>query len=234
MSSLITYNIFSDREGKLKAAAKLSCNFWNKFIAPNSSIVINLGTFNSDDTVTEEDDHTIARAYTPYTANGIIYGYVEFNIKFLSTFSEYNIVTTLIHEIGHTLGFGFGKWNEMFDKNTGLFHKEYIDKLPSLEEMHVERDHGEGTELAHWDEERHDKELMTGIKDDSPEHVLPVTIDIMKLLGHDVIETLPEKTMLVDIVEELRRITFTRIEEAKMLDRDYYEETELLEVIYTK
>ena len=102
MNTLITYKIVSDNEGKLKGAAKLSCDFWNKFVVAKSSIVIRLGIFTSF-------GNTIARAYKPYSRNGTVYGRVEFNTKYLSTFSESETVGTIIHEIGHTLGFGWDK-----------------------------------------------------------------------------------------------------------------------------
>ncbi len=40
VSTLITYKIVSDVEGKLKRAARVACSFWNRFIIANSSIVI--------------------------------------------------------------------------------------------------------------------------------------------------------------------------------------------------
>ena len=43
----------------------------------------------------------------------------------------------------------------------------------------AERDGGAGTALAHWDEERFDRELMTGYKDRGGEYVLPITVAIM-------------------------------------------------------
>lgn len=225
MSTLITYKIVSDNEGKLKGAAKLSCGFWNKFVVANSSIVIRLGIFTSV-------GNTIARAYKPYKKNGIVYGRVEFNTKYLSTFSESETVGTIIHEIGHTLGFGWDRWMELFDKKSGKFFQEYIDELPDLVDMRVETDYGPGTTLAHWDEELYDRELMTGFKDNA-EYVLPVTISVTSLLGHIVAEVLPEKMMLIDILDELRSVQFVRTEEAKKFDRDYFEETDIWEEIYT-
>jgi hypothetical protein len=47
MSTLVTYKIVSDKDGKLKGAAKLSCSFWNKFVVAESSVVIRLGIFTS-------------------------------------------------------------------------------------------------------------------------------------------------------------------------------------------
>ena len=224
-NTLITYKIVSDSNGRLKGAAKLSCSFWNRFVLANSSVVIRLGIFTSFSNI-------IARAYKPYTYQGVVYGRVEFNTKYLNTFTESEIVGTIIHEIGHTLGFGWDKWMELFDTSSGEFFPEYVKAIPDLADMRVETDYGPGTTLSHWDEELFDKELMTGFKD-NPEHVLPVTISVTSLLGHAVAEELQAKTMLADILDELRDVIFTRIEEAKQLDRDHLEETTIWEEIYT-
>jgi len=225
MSTLITYKIVSDSEDKLRGAAKLACGFWNKFVIANSSIVIRLGIFTSF-------GNTIARAYKPNSSSGVVYGRVEFNTKYLSTFSESEIVGTIVHEIGHTLGFGWDRWMQLFDINSGEFFQKYIKVLPDLADMRVETDYGPGTTLAHWDEELFDRELMTGFKDNA-EYVLPVTISVTPLLGHTVAEELPVKKMLTDILNELREVQFTRTGEAEKLDRDYFEETDIWEEVYT-
>lgn len=225
MDTLITYKMVSDLEGRLKAAAKLSCDFWNRFVMASSSIVIRLGIFTGFGTV-------IARAYKPYKKNGVVYGRVEFNTKYLRSFSEHEIVGTIIHEVGHTLGFGWDKWMELFDPSTGEFLPKYIKVLPDLADMRVETDYGAGTTLAHWDEERFDKELMTGFQDKA-EHVLPVTIGVTELLGHKVAETFSQKTLLSEILEELRGVMFTRTDDARKLDRDHFEETDIWEELYT-
>lgn len=221
-STLVTYKIVSDLDGKLKKAARIACNFWNRFIIPNSSIVIRLGVFTSN-------TNTIARAYKPYKENGIVYGVVEFNTKYLSSFSGNEIAGTIIHEIGHTLGFGWDKWMDLFDSK-GLFTDTATRALGDLEDMRVETDYGPGTKYAHWDEERHDEELMTGFKDNT-EHVLPVTIDIMTLLGHRVVEELPQKTNLNTLMDALSRVVFSRQPEAKALNLDHFEKTDLWENI---
>ncbi|WP_051305432.1 zinc metalloprotease [Desulfogranum mediterraneum] len=223
VTSLITYKIVSDVGGRLKQAGRTACNFWNRFIAPASSIVIRLGVFTAN-------NNTIARAYKPYTRTGVIYGVVEFNTSYLSSFSGNEIAGTIIHEIGHTLGFGWEQWQELFDPASGRFTTAAIDRLPALETMRVETDHGPGTRFSHWDEQSHDRELMTGFKDHS-EHVLPITISVMELLGHQVMEELPRETDLNTLMESLALVIFSRQGEAKTLDRDHFQATDLWENI---
>lgn len=222
-TNLITYKIVSDVNGKLKQYAKTACNFWNRFIIPYSSIVLRLGVFTSEGL-------TIARAYKPYESTGIIYGVVEFNTKYLSQYTESQITGTIIHELGHTLGIGWDKWMNLFNLQTGEFTDAAIDQLSALKEMRVETDYGPGTQYAHWDEKLFDKELMTGIKDYTLE-VLPVTIQIMSLFGHRVIEELTKKTELDTLIETLSQVVFVRQTEAKTLDLDHFEVTEVWEQI---
>lgn len=226
MSALITYKIVDDRDDKLKKTARLACNFWNRFIVPNSSIVIRLGTFTSN-------GYTIAQAYKPYTNNDTVYGRIEFNTKYLAEFTNYEIAGTIIHEIGHTAGFGWDKWTQLFDRDTGIFKSEYIKRIPELQHMFVETDFGPGTQYSHWDEERFDEELMTGFKD-SYEYVLPVTIKVMSLLGNTISRELSEKSDLETLLKEIEDIVFTRKEEAHKLNLDYFEETEIWEEVYTR
>lgn len=222
ISTLITYKIVSDLDGKLKQAARIACNFWNRFVIPTSSIVIRLGVFTANNT-------TIARAYKPYTRNGVVYGVVEFNTKYLATFSRNGISGTIIHEIGHTLGFGWDKWMDLFD-STGVFNEYATSALSDLRDMRVETEGGSGTRFSHWDEERHGEELMTGYKNDT-EHVLPVTIRIMALLGHQVAEDLPTRTDLNTLMDVLAQVVFSRKAEAKALNLDHFEKTDLWENI---
>lgn len=222
--SLVTYHITSDYRGMLHASAKLTCSFWNRFVEPDSSIVLRLGTFT-------QFGNTIARAYRPFQRDGVVYGVVEFNTKYLDQFEEDEIVGTLIHEVGHTLGIGWDKWMGMFSHRTGRFHKKWIKKLLDLEDMFVETDFGPGTTLAHWDEERFDQELMSGFKSDD-EYVMPVTIDVLGLLGHTIIEKLEEKRKLKEILDELRNVVFMRRGDAIQIVRDAFVETEIWEEIY--
>lgn len=222
-STLITYKIVSDVDGKLKRTARVACNFWNRFVIPKSSIVIRLGVFTAQ-------SNTIARAYRPYENDGVVYGVVEFNTKYLSTFSDNQISGTIVHEIGHTLGFGFEAWMRLFDTSNGQFTNAAINALANLDQMRVETDFGPGTQYSHWDEDRHGEELMTGFKD-SVEHVLPVTIKIMALLGHQVAEELPVKTNLDTILNMLTNVEFSRKSEAKAINLDHFEQTDLFENI---
>ncbi len=224
--TVMTYHIVADQHGKLRAAARLSCDFWNRYIQPKSSIVIRLGTFT-------EFGNTIAVAYEPYWRDGTVYGRIEFNTVYLAEFSETEIVGTIIHEAGHTLGMGWDEWMKLFKHQSGEFLKRFINKLPALADMYVETDYGPGTTLAHWDEERHDKELMSGFKD-SAEYVLPVTIDVMGLLGHEVIRRLKQKRQLDAILDDLRAVKFTRMEEAVRLNREAFVQTDVWEEIYTQ
>ena len=222
-STLITYKIVTDLDGKLKQASRVACDFWNRFVIPSYSIIIRLGVFTSN-------SNTIAKAYKPYVRDGVRYGVIEFNTKYLSRFSRNEISGTIIHEIGHTLGIGWNEWEGLFDKSNGKFNNSVINEVGDLKDMRVETDYGSGTQYSHWDEERHDEELMTGFKDIT-EHVLPVTIDIMSLLGHQIAERLPHKTDLSTLLDSLAQITFSRQAEAKSLNRDHFEETDLWENI---
>ncbi len=222
-STLITYKIVADLDGKLKQSARTACNFWNRFVTPGYSVVIRLGIFTAN-------SNTIARAYQPYENEGVRYGVVEFNTKYLSVYSVNQISGTVVHEIGHTLGIGWDAWENLFDRTTGQFNESAIEMVADLKDMRVETHHGPGTQYSHWDEELHDPELMTGFKD-LTEVVLPVTIDVMSLLGHKIAEQLPKKTDLDTLLNSLAQVTFSREAEAKALNLDHFEETEVWEHI---
>ena len=155
----------------------------------------------------------------------------EFNAKSITQFNNTEIIGTIIHEPGHTLGIGWDDWLNLFSHTTGVFRQEYVSAVPALRYMKAETHYGPGTVYSHWDEDLpYKNELMTGFKD-STEFVLPVTIDIMKLLGHGIRTRLNEKQLLPEILNEVADIQFQRMEEAKSLDTDYYEPTEVWERI---
>lgn len=221
--TFITYQIDSDIAGKLKNGARLACNFWNHFIQPETNIVIRLGVFS-------ENSNTIAQAWKPVKINGLTFGKVEFNEYFLVDYSPMDIAGTIIHEIGHTLGFGWDKWMTLFNTNTGRFNDNAIAQLPALAHMHVETDFGPGTIYAHWDEYFFDKELMSGIKDNY-EYVLPVTVDVMTLLGHKITNQLTEKRALIALIQEHATVSFSNQEAARQLDKTAVNEFEKAELI---
>lgn len=223
-ANLITYKIVSDMDDRLKVAARTACNFWNRFVEPAYSIVIRLGVFT-------QMSNTIARAYAPYEQDGVRYGRVEFNTRYLVGFTANETAGTIVHEIGHTLGIGWAAWEALYTRATGRFTGDAIGGLGLLADMVVELDGGPGTAFAHWDEETFDRELMTGYKDAGGEHVLPVTIDVMALLGHTVIERVERKTSLDVLLEEVTNMVFSRQDEARQLNLDHFVETEVFETI---
>lgn len=223
MENLITYKIQEDLNGKLKTAAKAACNFWNEFVTPSGPIVIRIGYYYSL-------SGSVAKAWTPWDKDGTTYGRVEFNKRRLRRFSDRQTTTSLIHEIGHVLGFGFDAWNQLFNKRSGRFLNSAIARFPALEEMRVELDYGGGTRYSHWDERRFDGEIMTGFKD-AVEHVLPITIDIMTAFGHSVKRTLSVKTSIDELLDELGSREFTRHADVETLDLDYLDFTEVDEEI---
>jgi len=222
-SNLITYKITSDSGDRLKSGARTACNFWNRFVHPKYSIVIRLGTFT-------QNSYTIARAYKPYTKGGVHYGKVEFNTKYLLQYTADQIAGTIVHEIGHSLGIGWKEWDKLYDPKTGKFKSDAVGRLSRLEQMEVELDGGPGTALSHWDEVKFGTELMTGYKNHG-EHVLPVTVDLMEVLGHKVSERLKSKKDLGDLLQDAASVVFSRQDVARSLDLEHFKETEIFETI---
>lgn len=224
MARLITYKIVADVDGRLKTAARTACNFWNRFVEPRQSIVIRMGTFSSFGT-------TLARAYEPYTRNQVRYGVVEFNTRFLPEYDDLGMAGIVVHELGHTLGYGWDRWMALFDADTGRFKAAAVKKLPALKAMRVETDYGPGTTLSHWDEAKFGAELMTGIANKN-EYVLPVTIDMATLLGHRVLEPLAKKAPMKTLLRQMAGVQFTRQGTAKAMDLDHYSPTPVWEETY--
>jgi DNA/RNA endonuclease G (NUC1) len=222
-TNFITYNVIADIGDKLTKGARTACNFWNRFLQPKYSIVIRLGTFT-------QSSNTIARAYKPYMNGDVRYGRVEFNTKYLGQFTDKEIAGTIIHEIGHTLGIGWDEWDKLFDRTTGKFKPKAVKQLDELAWMEVELDGGSGTAFAHWDEQKFDKELMTGYQDHG-EYVLPITIDLMAVLGHTLIERLDTKTDLGELLQDAASIVFSRQDEVRCLDLQHFVETDLFETV---
>lgn len=222
-ANIITYKIVQDVGDRLKNGARAACNFWNRFVTPRFSIVIRLGVFTTV-------GGTIAQAYEPFWKDGVRYGQVEFNTRFLLDFSPDEIAGTIIHEIGHTLGIGWDEWTNLFDSGTGRFGDEAVQRFAALAHMEVERDGGPGTALSHWDETMFGRELMTGYKDKG-EFVLPITIEVMKAFGHVVAEPLSKQTSLEELLQGIASLVFSRQDQVRQIDLDHYEETPVRETL---
>lgn len=233
MKNLVTFAMIGDGIQKIKSerkrdyerlkkCAKIACNFWNGHIDPSKNVVIQVAVFD-DRNVT-----TIARAWTPFEENGVLYSKVEFNVARL--YDDTFVATVMMHEICHSLGFAWEPLERLFDKETGLFYPEYVRQIPELAEMKIELDYGPSTRYAHWDEETFGKELMTGMKSLSPDYVLPVTIKIMELFGHEVVTIPKEKLKLNDkTIKQLSRIKFSRQKDVSLIDTLYERETSVVE-----
>lgn len=224
MSTLITYHVLEDREGKLQAAARLACNFWNHYLEPETSVVIHIDLFWSPLSY-------IARSYEPERKGGVTHGRIRFNSVYVKRYSEMQLAITLVHELAHTLGFGWDRWLALFDPSTGRFTPAAVQSLPALEDMRVETDGGAATEYMHWDETVHGSELMTGFEN-LTEHVLPVTVDVMALLGHQVVRRLEARTRIQTLLAQWQDQPFTRQAEARQLAEVEVRPSRILERIY--
>ena len=101
--------------------------------------------------------------------------------------------------------------------------------------MEIELNYGPATRYAHWDEEKFGNELMTGFSAVSGTYVLPVTIRIMKLLGHKLDIVPSTKLKLNDKnIRKLGSIKFDRQKDVELIDVFYERETEKMEEIESK
>ena len=235
MRTLITYTIGhikseSFQLGDLKSAVKLACDFWNKYVIPKQSIILHLSVFDNS-TV-----KVVANSYEPFKKSQdktAIHGNIELNANYLVNFNHYEIVEVIIHEIGHVLGIGGKEWQKMLDLKNKKFHSDYFKSHPDLEKMDIEMDYGPGVKLIHWDEEIFDNELMTGKKDKKLAYVLPVTIDVLSLLGHRINQRLEKRTKLSEIIDDLRGMPFLRQDDVEQLDKYFFKQTRLWEATTT-
>ena len=226
MTTIITYYIVEDREDKLSTAAAAACGFWNAFLTPNQSVIIRLDTF-------EEHGTALALAYRPYNKDGTKYGHVSFNERTLHEYSTRQLTEIMIHELAHSLGIGFKLWHKLFDIDTGRFYPEVIKKLPALGDMSVELEGGPGTRFFHWDAEQFKGELMSGYYGGAY-FVLPTTIEVMKLFGHQLKKRLNYKVQLEALLKFLaEQGSDDGRSTAKELgiDTSWYEATPLFEEI---
>lgn len=236
MAKLITFGLVGEqvenlknsndiRYLSLKLSAKIACNFWNGHINPSKNTVLQIGVFD------EPSSLTLARAWKPFEENNVVYGKIEFNKSKIQPSSYTSIV--MMHEIAHTLGFGWESLNRLYDKNTGLFLPEYVEKIPELGQMKIELDYGPGTQYAHWDEETFKDELMTGFKGNNiigSDYVFPVTIKIMGLFGHKVV-SYPKEILKLNkkTIRKLSEIKFSLRKDVSLIDTLYEKETMIVE-----
>ena len=71
---------------------------------------------------------------------------------------------------------------------------------------------------------------MTPYKDVG-EYVLPVTIDVMELLGHTVKRRLAARTSLATLIAESANVVFSRQDEVRQINLDHFTQTPLAECI---
>jgi len=113
-------------------------------------------------------------------------GYMEFNTTYLEQLeADGQLVETIVHELGHVLGFGTNwEFEPYFDllayepssstdcssvatfdvppTYLGEFGRQAYERLGGVGDVPVEEDGGPGTKCGHWDEETFGNELMTG------------------------------------------------------------------------
>ena len=213
----------SDYQGRLERAAKLACNLWNHHVEPRMDVVIRLVVIN-------ENSSTTGYSYVPVDNNVTRYCKIELNKKFFQNWSDNKTAGTIAHEIGHTLGYGWKKWTPLWNKSTGRFKQSAIDKVPALINMRVQLRGGNGVEYSHWDENLSDKDLMTPFKDIA-ETVMPVTFDVLELLGHKVHTRLKTITPVDTLLHSSKKSRFDLRGALPDEVLQYHEESELFETL---
>lgn len=214
----ITYELKTRRNLKLQQAIQQACNFWNHFIIPSKIHVVVVGVF------TNWASSTTGKSGMAKEHNNQMYSHVRLNWKFLRNWTVEQTAATLAHEIGHSLGIGWSKWDELYDQRTGQFRPEAISQVPALANMSVELEHGEMQRYSHWDEERFDQELMTPFKD-RVTYVLPATIDVMELLGHQIRNRLPARTPLSELLQLAEQPALVSMAKSSDIDRSFMPDT---------
>lgn len=210
---------------KIKTAAKIACNFWNAHIVPNKNIVLQIDVFYGEG--------ALAYTYKPFEKADTRYVKIEYNANKIWFTS--NVAIVFMHEIAHGLGFGWETLDRLYDKTTGKVHQEFVDQILELSEMEIELDYGPATQYAHWDEQKFNNELMTGIMAMAGTYILPVTVKTMRLFGHRTRFEPTKKLQITDrVIKRLEEIPFDRQKDVKLLDTLYFEKTKQVEVVAAK
>src|SRR6056297_788994 len=125
-------------------------------------------------------------------------GYMEFNTTYLEQLeADGQLVETIVHELGHVLGFGtnweFEPYFDLlaYEPSSGVdcssvttfdvppvylgeFGRLAYELLGGVGDVPVEEDGGPGTKCGHWDEETFGNELMTGFLNEGAPNPLSV------------------------------------------------------------
>ncbi len=150
-------------------------------------------------------ESTLTRAYAPYRKAGTLYGRVAFNAVYLGKYTDEEVAGLITHEIGCTLGVGWETWAQVLQLASGTF-------LNDLGDDHYEDD----------------QVLLTAFQA-AVGGVFPIPLDVGALLSQGIIERLASREGFDQLLKNASQLTFTRHGEAQAVDRDYFEETELVD-----